>query len=383
MEWLLEEMSKARSDVERHMRRTIQEILEECEPYRFLGRSFTFRSAGGLDDSVNERLIELVDGIMEDVESRSRRAAEEAGVEDEDDAVFAYAKSPIDGRDLVSRLDGHASTLKYFLEGWVAIGFVRSMSHQELVNEIFAYMGNPYSSPLFFEAFKEGYAALAISSRGYSFGKGNVRNVMEAMSMVEETAINRAFQYGRVLRYGKDGAVGYRTHRGSTFDCPYCDELTKSIHPLTDIVLPAHPRCMCYSTPVYVTDELDMPVRIQLTDEQKKYRKELQMRAIKEFKGSSVKNVYDIEISAKGIKEYLNQPHKHYFEKNELVKTLPSVIEDAKYVKRIPYHKDNKYIAASHAYSIVINGETSHLIIRETKDGKYYFYSISDGIDIK
>lgn len=190
MEWLLAEMSRARGDVGRRMREKILDILNDCELYRYLGKGFTFRSADGLDDSVNERLIELVDGIMEDVESRTRRAAEEAGVEDEDDAVVAYAKSPIDGRDLVSRLDGHASTLKYFLEGWVAIGFARSMSRQELVNEIFSYMGNPYASNLFFEAFKEGYSALSISSRGYSFGKGNMRNVMEAMSLAEETAIN-------------------------------------------------------------------------------------------------------------------------------------------------------------------------------------------------
>lgn len=87
---------------------------------------------------------------------------------------------------------------------------------------------------------------------------------MEAMSLAEETAINRAFQYGRVRRYAKDGAIGYRTHRGSTFDCAYCDELTKSIHLLTDIVLPAHPRCMCYSTPVNA-DGSGLPDDVELT----------------------------------------------------------------------------------------------------------------------
>lgn len=73
MEWLLAEMSRARGDVGRRMREKILDILNDCELYRYLGKGFTFRSADGLDDSVNERLIELVDGIMEDVESRTRR----------------------------------------------------------------------------------------------------------------------------------------------------------------------------------------------------------------------------------------------------------------------------------------------------------------------
>lgn len=378
MDWLLAEMSRARGDVERRMREKILDILEECEPYRHLGRLFTFRSSGGLDDSVNERLIELVDGIMEDVESRSRRAAEEAGVEDEYDAVVAYAKSPIDGRDLVSRLDGHASTLKYFLEGWVAIGFVQSMSRQELVNEIFSYMGNPYASNLFFEAFKEGYSALSISSRGYSFGKGNMRNVMEAMSLAEETAINRAFQYGSVRRYAKDGAIGYRTHRGSTFDCAYCDELTKSIHPLTDIVLPAHPRCMCYSTPVYKTEGTDENTRESLANEQKIYRKELQKAAIEKYKGTEVVNVVNIKITSSGIKEFLNQPHVKYIEKNELVRNLPNVISSSEYLGSVPYHKSNPNIVRTHIFGYPIGGTNSYLLAREELSGDICFYSVTD-----
>jgi hypothetical protein len=33
----------------------------------------------------------------------------------------------------------------------------------------------------------------------------------------------------------------------------------------------------------------------------------------------------DIHFTNTGIKEYLNQPHKHYYEKNELIKNIESV----------------------------------------------------------
>ena len=51
------------------------------------------------------------------------------------------------------------------------------------------------------------------------------------------------------------GIIGYRVHRGSTYDCEECDELCIGIHPLDDQVLPAHPRCMCYTTPVVIGEE--------------------------------------------------------------------------------------------------------------------------------
>lgn len=50
-----------------------------------------------------------------------------------------------------------------------------------------------------------------------------------------------------------------------------------------------------------------------LTKEQKQYRKDIQNKAIQKFKGVIVKNNVDIQITAKSIKEFLNQPHKNYF----------------------------------------------------------------------
>ena len=53
------------------------------------------------------------------------------------------------------------------------------------------------------------------------------------------------------MRYGKNGAIGYTIHRGSGFDCPYCESFTGVVHPMTECLLPLHPRCVCYSVPVY------------------------------------------------------------------------------------------------------------------------------------
>lgn len=246
-------MAKAKGDVERRLREKISEIIRECSAYAYLGYSFTFDIAD-LADKVNMSLIALSDAILEDIEERAVRAIEYAEAEDDKDAILLYIRREIDGQDIVQRIDKHCSTLRYFLEGWIAIGMVNKIKEYELTNYVLQYIDNPFASPLWQEAFNAGYYSTAIRSRGYSYGKGNQRNVLSALTEIERYTINEAFQFGRVLRFGKMGAIGYRTHRGSSYPCEYCDELTFHVWPLDSMVLPAHPRCMCYSTPVFADE---------------------------------------------------------------------------------------------------------------------------------
>ena len=127
----------------------------------------------------------------------------------------------------------------------------------------------------------------------------------------------------------------------------------------------------------------DVVGSIQLTDEQKQYRKELQNKAIKDFKGVFVENKVDIQITSKSIKEFLNQPHKDYFIKNEQVKHLDKLIRNAKYLTRIVDKHGNPNIPYSHIFEVVFNGEKSWLIAREDLSGTVVFHGISDTNPIK
>lgn len=389
MDRVIKEMAKAKGDVERRLREYIPEIIRECMAFAYLGKTFTF-DVSDLSDKVNARLIALSDAILDDIESRAKTAIQYAEEEEDEDAILLYIKRKIGEEDIVQRIDKHCSTLRYFLEGWIAIGMVNKLKEYELTNQILSYIDNPFASPLWQEAFNAGYLSTAIRSRGYSYGKGNQRNVLSALSEIERYAINEAYQYGRFLRYSKEGAIGYTIHRGSGFDCPYCDSFTGVVHPMTESLLPLHPRCVCWSKPVFgriLEDAGKTPKALLqnggLTEAQKKYRKDLQKWAIDKYKGTIVKNVFNIQISSKGIKEFINQPHKQYFEKNELVRNLPQLIGNSEYVGIREYHKDNKYIKASHIYETFINEEKSYLIVRETVGGEHYFYSISDSMEIK
>lgn len=253
MERVIEEMARAKDDVERRLRQYIPEIIRECMAFAYLGKTFTF-DIQDLSDKVNAELIALSDAILDDIESRAKTAIKYAEEEDDEDAILLYIRRKIGEEDLVQRLDKHCSTLRYFLEGWIAIGMVKNIREYELTNQILSHLDNPFASPLWQEAFDAGYLSTAIQTRGYSYGKGNQRDVLSALTEIERYAINEAYQYGSMLNFAKRGAVGYRVHRGSTYDCPSCDELTKTIWPIDTLVLPNHPRCMCYMTPVFADE---------------------------------------------------------------------------------------------------------------------------------
>lgn len=250
MQRVIEEMAKAKSDVERRLRTHIPEIIRECLAFAYLGKSFTFDVAD-IADKVDAELIALSDDILSDIEERARKAIEYAEEEEDEDAILLYIRREINGSDIVERLDKHCSTLRYFLEGWIAIGMVNSIKEYELTNQILRYIDNPLASPLWQEAFDAGYLSDSIRSRRYIYGKGNQKNVLSALTEIEQYAVNEAFQYGRLLHYGKTGAIGYIIHRGSTFDCPHCDSNCGFVIPLDDIRVPQHPRCVCHTEPVY------------------------------------------------------------------------------------------------------------------------------------
>ena len=250
MDRVIDEMAKAKDDVERRLRQYIPEIIRECMAFGYLGKNFTF-DVSDLSDRVNSRLIALSDAILDDIESRAKWAISYAEEEDDEDAILLYIKRKIGEEDIVQRLDKHCSTLRYFLEGWIAIGMVNKLQEYELTNNILSYIDNPFASPLWQEAFNAGYLSTAIRSRGYSYGKGNQRNVLAALTEIERYAINEAFQYGRLLHYGKTGAIGYIIHRGSSYDCPHCDSNCGFVIPLNDIRLPQHNRCCCWSEPIF------------------------------------------------------------------------------------------------------------------------------------
>lgn len=109
--------------------------------------------------------------------------------------------------------------------------------------------------------------------------------------------------------------------------------------------------------------------------------KKLRLWAKQNIAGKAVKHpelTQIIKITNTGIKEYLNQPHSQYKQKNELIKRLKETIESSNYLGKSDFHKSNTGILYSHIFEIEIDNKKSWLIARENTAGSINFYSISE-----
>lgn len=81
----------------------------------------------------------------------------------------------------------------------------------------------------------------------------------------------------------------------------------------------------------------------------------------------------EIHFSGRGINEYLNQPHDNYYTKNEFIRSMFQVLEDAEY---LGYSEFNGRI--SYIFKMEIQKKVNYIIANKQDDGVIYFYSITE-----
>lgn len=365
-------LAEAETAVRRLVKEHAMDIAAACESGRALGKGFSYEAVPGLDRKVNLMLVELSDRCMEETESLMREAALDAGLEDEEEgSVIAWVGASRFGKDARERFDSYCSHFKYMLEGWLAIGFARKWSSAYIAARC-ASDADPYTAPEWRAAFREkGWGPDIISSGGYRWGRGVPVPPAKGIALGAGAMVVSAYRHAELVKYGRLGATGYRVRRGSNYPCALCDSLCGITWPISVEVLPAHPHCVCYAEPVY--DKLNS----EEEDSVRERAKEIKENASR-FAGSTIKHPasgMDMTISRKGIKEWLNQPHVHYAEKNELLLRIDDVLRNATYLGYGP-DKHNP-LAKAHLFETSVSGDKSWIVVIEDKNGRR-IHSISD-----
>lgn len=104
-------------------------------------------------------------------------------------------------------------------------------------------------------------------------------------------------------------------------------------------------------------------------------------KAAKPLQGVKIGNQdfpHEIQVSGSSIKEWTNQPHKHFKEKNKMLLDIRKVMEEAKYKGAVDDHKNVPGLVQSHLFEIVLEGEPSWIIVREYAWGEFILHSIAD-----
>lgn len=248
-EQLINALAEVKKKVNKAVERKIDQILDLCRSYNTYGHNFSFDVNGDLEKEISRLLIELSDLVLAYAESAITEIAED---KDTKDILLGYVHRTRGGMTATERVDSHSTHLLYYLQTYMAIGFSLSLPISQIRKNIITYMHNPYDNPFYRGAVLTGNAPAYNPAGGLKYGKGVTADPVDGLALTAQEMVSEAYQYNVLGRYRSNPRViGYRVHRGSGYDCPTCDELCVGIHPLTEIVLPAHPRCMCYTTPVF------------------------------------------------------------------------------------------------------------------------------------
>ena len=92
---------------------------------------------------------------------------------------------------------------------------------------------------------------IANPSYGRGFYRSSYQNVMRNVRHTIALAWGRAEQeYGE-----KNGAIGFRVFRGSSYPCAICDDECAYVHKVGEMVVPVHANCRCYIVFIYENEQ--------------------------------------------------------------------------------------------------------------------------------
>lgn len=261
------------------------------------------------------------------------------------------------------------------------------------------------------------------------FGKAiDVQDCEYKSARLARTEINMAYREAERTRWQElDFVTGYEVKRsGREYDCPVCSELAGK-YPKDFKFAGWHPNCRCYAVPILSTEDefwasfendtptpssnevTDVPENFKqwlsenaerhqrakargtepyflrdnpkYTDSKKstaQQAKELKAKAKHLLHGKELRD--GIRISNRGIKEWINQPHKHKAEKDKALLDIEKILSESKYIGAgIDKHRDSNIV---HLYEVLINGDKSWLVVREFPNKIKLLHSISDNESI-
>lgn len=346
-----------------------------CKP-----EDFQFSQDKNLREEVATLMSDLEDDIMELVQEYSLNETEDKKHRN-NILPWLLALHSKNTKNLASTLHERVRQFMYDTEAQIAAMKLASYGQTKAVGRVISTMHSVYSAPEVLAAFNKQSAARYIRTNGVHEGNVGLSssgavNIENFGDMTARMAWSRS-QYEQAKEDGKNGFI---VSRGSTYPCDLCDSKC-GFHLInqTEFLPPFHGHCCCY---IVFVDKKEEERKLETLKEQRKRIKEESAFLQEEvFENKDVE--WEAAISGAGIKEWINQPHKNYREKNEALPNLNDLFKNADYIKPIKDSKGRKDVKNSHIFKTRIAGEDSWIIVHEMVWGEYYIHSITDRNPIK
>ena len=249
---------EARDRIQALIRATASEIADTLE-----------RDGNAEFDSIIEAFrIATEEIVMENMRFAARAAEDENSQEGLADIALMATFASIDVSTPVER---YASALSQEVKWFVAGGFAYS-ALRDYLNDPLGFLatesvkpaqkgratrqsnGRMTLAPVFVDGKRRRSLSEVLTdfrSSVTSVGSGNSYQVGKSVWMLLNATSMEAYNDALAMKWAGRGAIGYYVFRASTYDCPLCDEQCGRLHPLTEMVVPVHPHCVCITIEAY------------------------------------------------------------------------------------------------------------------------------------
>ena len=157
-----------------------------------------------------------------------------------------YLAGNIYGQTFASRNSKYLSQFAEDIVKMIKAGVILGYSDDKILSAVRTGYKNPYATSIITKAQKQDIN-IANPSYGRGFYKSAYQNLMRNVRHTIALAWGRAEQeYGE-----KNGAIGFRVFRGSSYPCAICDDECAYVHRMDDPFPPFHVSCRCFVEFIY------------------------------------------------------------------------------------------------------------------------------------
>lgn len=358
------------------------------------------------------------------------------------DALEVFQRRTIYGHAMSKRVWSVAKQFKRHLELSLSVGISEGRSAAKISRDVRVYLNEP--DKLFRRVRDVfGNLTLSKAALAYHPGQGVYRSSYQNAMRMARTEINSAYREADHIRWQQlDFIVGYEVKTSKShavwlakFWYPrfkkgrapleICD-IMAGRYPKDFKFIGWHPNCRCYAVPIIANEGTgkdwwedadnkitDVPPKFKewiknnadriekaadkgtapywiienkryadLSYYKKNRRKEI-ANAVKAQETHILRNSQfnrKIQLTNRGIKEWLNQPHSSYFAKNESLLNIAQIMEQSSYLGQGQDIHDKDVIA--HIFETKIANSKSWIVVREYLNGEINLHSISDSENI-
>lgn len=167
-------------------------------------------------------------------------------------SMTSFINEEIDGKTILDRVDIYTDNFKHEAEAFIVAGLANKISKSQIANEYDKNSNNPYKSELIKDAMNSNeFEARNIKSKGVSYGNGISASSLIALTLVGQDTEFRF--YNKTLRdaWLLNGNIqGWISVRNSSYPCQLCDSQAYVFHPMSELFMAWHRRCVCLCVPI-------------------------------------------------------------------------------------------------------------------------------------